>query len=168
MKTIKQYAWLILLLFSIGGIIYPPVGIVAIICMLAPVVTAPFMGRRWCGTFCPRGSLNDVILKKITLKKGIPALFKTNKFKIGFLIILMSLFAVQLWMAWGNIAAIGSVFVRMILITTIVDIILGVVYHQRTWCSFCPMGSMAGWIAQAKHSISKSFNNNHSQKLSRT
>lgn len=155
MKTIKQYAWLILILFSIGGIIYPPVGIVAIICMLAPVVTAPFMGRRWCGNFCPRGSLNDVILKKITLNKGIPKIFKTNGFKIGFLVLLMSAFVVQLWMAWGNIAAVGFVFVRMILITTIIDIILGIIYHQRTWCSFCPMGSMAGWIAKAKSSLSK-------------
>lgn len=156
MKTIKKYAWLVLLLFVVGGIIYPPIGVVAIICMLAPVVTAPFMGRRWCGNFCPRGSLNDTILRKVTFKKGIPKIFKTNGFKIGFLVLLMGSFAIQLWMARGNIAAIGFVFVRMILITTIIDIVLGVIYHQRTWCSFCPMGSMAGWIAKARSWLSKS------------
>lgn len=155
MNSAKQYLWLVLIAFCIAGLIYPPIGVFALVCMLAPVVTGPFMGRKWCNSFCPRGSFNDVILKKVTLKKGIPGVLKTTTFKVIFLIILMSFFAVQLTFAWGDWAAVGAVFVRMVLITTIIDIMLGIYYHQRTWCAFCPMGTMGGWAFKLKNRIKK-------------
>jgi len=155
MSLVKQYVWVVLVVFCIVGIIYPSIGIIALVCMLAPVVTAPFMGRKWCNSFCPRGSFNDVILKRITIKKGIPGIFKTTTFKVVFLVILMSFFIIQLVLAWGDLAAVGAVFVRMVLITTAIDIILGIYYHQRTWCAFCPMGTMGGWIFKLKNSIKK-------------
>lgn len=33
-----------------------------VICMLAPVLLAPFKGRYWCGNFCPRGSFYDNVI----------------------------------------------------------------------------------------------------------
>jgi len=155
MTPIKRYMWLVLIAFCIAGIIYPPIGVVALVCMLAPVITGPFMGRKWCNSFCPRGSLNDVVLKMFTLKKGIPRIFKTTAFKVIFIIILMGFFAVQLTLAWGNWVAVGAVFVRMVLITTIIDIILGIYYHHRTWCAFCPMGTMGGWAFKLKNRIKR-------------
>lgn len=44
---------------------------------------------------------------------------------------------------WGNLYGIGSVFYRIIVITTIVAIILGFIYNERTWCNFCPMGTLS-------------------------
>lgn len=160
MALVKGYIWLVLIAFCIAGIIYPLIGVIALVCMLAPVVTGPFMGRKWCNSFCPRGSFNDVILKRITLKKGIPRVFKTVTFKVIFLIMLMSFFAVQLALAWGDWVAIGLVFVRMVLLTTIIDVILGIYYHQRTWCAFCPMGTMGGWAFKLKNRIRRNAVNN--------
>lgn len=155
MNSFKRHMWLVLIAYCIVGLIYPPIGIVAVACMLAPVVTGPFMGRKWCNSFCPRGSFNDVMLKRVTLNKGIPRLFKATAFKVIFLIVLMSLFAMQLTLAWGDWGAVGLVFVRMVLITTIIDIMLGIYYHQRTWCAFCPMGTMGGWAFKLKNRIKR-------------
>jgi len=156
MKLIKKLAWIVLVFFAVAGILYPPVGLVAVICMAAPVITAPFMGRKWCGSYCPRGSLNDCVLSKISLRKGIPGILKKTSFKIAFFIFLMGLFIIQIYFAWGSLMSIGAVFVRMILITTLIDILLGVYFHQRTWCAFCPMGTAGGWIFSLKQRLQKS------------
>ena len=62
----------------------------------------------------------------------------------------MTAFSMQMYFAWGDLDAMGMVFLRVILITTLLGIVLGVFFHQRTWCTFCPMGSIASWIAEKK------------------
>lgn len=154
-KFIHQWSWIILLFFCAAGLFFPGVGLIAIICMLAPVVVSFFKGRFWCGNFCPRGSMNDIILSKISKKLRMPELLKKQWFKLLVLILLMGGFAVQIYFSWGNINAVGMVFVRMILITTVIAIILGTVYNQRTWCTICPMGTMASYVAGTKHVSSR-------------
>jgi polyferredoxin len=146
-STIQPYLFWILLVFLGVGVFYPAIGLVAILCMLAPVLLAPFRGRYWCGNFCPRGSFYDSVIAKISPKKPIPAFFRSNGFRIFMVMFIMGVFSVQMYYAWGDLSAMGAVFFRIILITTIVGIVLGVVYHQRTWCSFCPMGTMASWLS---------------------
>ncbi len=149
-KFIHKWAWSLIVAFCAIGLVYPVVGAVALVCMLAPVVTAFFKGRFWCGNFCPRGSFNDMLLSKISLRKPIPGLLKKSGFRIGFLILLMSAFAFQLYMAWGSFASVGVVFVRMIIMTTLLGIVLGILYNHRTWCVICPMGTMAHFVAKIK------------------
>lgn len=150
-EFIHNWSWVILFAFCIAGLFFPAVGVVAIICMLAPVIVSFFKGRFWCGNFCPRGSMNDIIISKISKKTRIPELLKNQWFKLMILVLLMGGFAIQIYFAWGNIDAVGTVFVRMILITTVISIILGTVYNQRTWCTICPMGTMASYVARLKH-----------------
>lgn len=152
-KFIHEWIWVILLIFCVGGLMYPAIGIAAIVCMLAPVVVAFFRGRAWCGSFCPRGSFSDSILTKISMGKYIPKVLKTAGFRVLFLVLLMSAFAVQLTFAWGDAVKVGTVFVRMILITTLLTLILGVVFKPRTWCTFCPMGTMASYVTRMKSSL---------------
>lgn len=126
---------------------YPVIGLLAIICMLAPVIVAPFKGRYWCGNFCPRGSFYDHVLAKISPQKPIPAFFRSTALRVFMIFFITGVFTVQMYYAWGDLAAMGAVFVRIILYTTLVGIVLAVAYHQRTWCSFCPMGSIASYIS---------------------
>lgn len=149
-KLIHQWSWIILLVFCIGGLFYPVLGLAAIVCMLAPVVVAFFRGRMWCGNFCPRGSFSDILLPGISRKAKIPSLLKSTGFKITFLTLMMSAFAVQLVLAWGNLPAVGAVFIRMVLITTLLTLFLGVIYSPRTWCAFCPMGTMAHYVSKVQ------------------
>lgn len=147
---VHNWSWILLLLFCLTGIFYPLIGIVALICMLSPSIVAFWKGRLWCGNFCPRGSFNDRILVKLSRKKKIPDFMKTTWFKLLFLVLLMGAFTVQLAYAWGDMAGIGKVFVRMIIITTLVTIGLGITFHQRTWCAICPMGTMAHLVTLMK------------------
>ncbi|MCL6589602.1 MAG: 4Fe-4S binding protein [Firmicutes bacterium] len=149
-QIIHQWSWLVLALFLTAGFIYPVAGILALICMIAPVITAFFKGRNWCGHYCPRGSLNDQILVKLTQRSQTPAFMKTAWFKLVFLGLLMGAFMVQIIMAGGNLIAIGNVFLRMVLITTLISIILGIIYQPRTWCMICPMGTLAHYAARLK------------------
>lgn len=38
----------------------------------------------------------------------------------------------------------------MIVVTTFIGIILSFFYNNRTWCNFCPMGSIASLISYFK------------------
>ncbi len=149
-ETVHQWIWLLLLAFCLIGLVYPLIGALALICMLAPVIVAFWRGRMWCGNFCPRGSFNDIVLAKFSARGKTPAFLRANWFRIVFLAGLMSTFAFQLTLAWGDPVAIGRVFVRMIIVTTLLTVILGLIYQPRTWCAFCPMGTMAYFVAGLK------------------
>ncbi|MBP2655959.1 MAG: quinol dehydrogenase rane component [Firmicutes bacterium] len=147
MKNIQANLFWVLLVFLAVGMVYPVIGLLALTCMLAPIIVAPFKGRYWCGNFCPRGSFYDNVIAKISPKKPIPKFFRSNGFRGFMVMFIMGVFGVQMYYAWGNLSAMGAVFVRIILLTTIVGIVLGIAYHQRTWCSFCPMGTLASWLS---------------------
>ncbi len=147
-KFVHEWVWLLLVAFCITGLVYPAIGIVALACMLAPVIVAAGRGRMWCGNFCPRGSLNDNLLSKISWKKEIPYTFKKRWFKISFLTFLMGAFTLQLVLAWGSWVVTGLVFVRMVLLTTALAVVLGVVFNSRTWCVICPMGTIAHYVTR--------------------
>ena len=40
------------------------------------------------------------------------------------------------------------VFYRIIVVTTIIGIVLSLFYNHRTWCSFCPMETIASVISK--------------------
>lgn len=147
-KTYK-WSWLVLLFFIFTGLIYPAVGLVAILCMLAPLVGAIFKGRMWCAFYCPRGGFLEQLVSKFSLRLKYPALFKTVWFKWLIVVSLLSAFTIQLMMAGNSMAAIGAVFVRMVLITTLAAFGLGITFIPRTWCGICPMGTLASCISRA-------------------
>ena len=76
----RKWSWIVLLFFLITGLFYPAVGLVAILCMLAPLVVAIFRGRRWCAFYCPRGGFLEQLVSRFSLSRNI-ALFKTVWFK---------------------------------------------------------------------------------------
>ena len=149
-NNLQGHLYLVLLIFLVAGLFYPAIGLLAIICMLAPVAVSFFKGRYWCGNFCPRGSFYDHILAKFSPQKTIPAFFRTKSFRIFVLLLIMTAFSLQMYFAWGDFGAMGLVFLRVILLTTLLGVVLGLFYNQRTWCTFCPMGSLASWIAEKR------------------
>ncbi|GAA0086456.1 4Fe-4S binding protein [Clostridium sp. CTA-7] len=147
----KKYSYLIFLFFVIESLFDMRLAIVAIICMLAPIILAlAGKGRYWCGNYCPRGNFYDNVLSKITPKKKVPKFFKSTGFRIFMIFFIMANFGLGLYKNWGNLYGIGFVFYRIIVITTIVGIVLGLFTNSRVWCNFCPMGSLSYFIAKFK------------------
>lgn len=147
LKSWNRYIWSALLLFLLIGWFYPIIGAIALVCMLAPVIYSAFQGKRkWCVTFCPRGIFNDVLLKRISQNREIPRFFKSTGFKVVFLAFLMYNFYTGISNAFPNPVQIGRVFLKLISLTTAITILLGIVFHPRTWCAFCPMGFMSNLV----------------------
>lgn len=136
----------ILLIYLVVGYFYPVIGFLALICMIAPVSFAVRRGRWWCGNACPRGSFYDRILSRYSPHRPIPAFVRTRGFRIFMVMFIFTMFGIQMYHAWGDWNAMGKVFWTIILITTIVGIILSFIYAPRTWCSFCPMGTLSSWV----------------------
>ena len=63
----------------------------------------------------------------------------------------------QMYFAWGDWGAMGRVFWNIIVLTTIVGIVLSFIYAPRTWCCFCPMGTISSWVAPKKQPLPKPF-----------
>ena len=156
MKTIsllwKKYSFLLLIMFVIFGLFDLRFAVVAVICMAAPVAVSFFRGRYWCGNLCPRGSFYDNVMIKFTPNKPVPKFLKSTGFRAFMVVFMLSMFGFGIKQNWGNLYGIGMVFYRLIVVTTVVGIILSLFYNQRTWCSFCPMGTLSSWVSRSRKS----------------
>jgi ferredoxin-type protein NapH len=157
--AIKKRRWKQLLTFwilpfvSIGGWSYPLLGYFIPLCMVAGLGIAVFRGRNWCDWLCPRGSFWDIALSPISFKRKIPLIFRNSAFRIIIMSILMLVLLTQLPRYWPSVEGMGRVFVVMLSVTTVVGIILGIFIHPRTWCSICPIGTMANWIGKGTYPL---------------
>ncbi|MGL4403184.1 MAG: 4Fe-4S binding protein [Fusobacteriaceae bacterium] len=143
MKKIFEISWVFIILFFALSILDYRFGILALICMITPIFFAlKGEGRKGCNQFCPRGSLLSK-LSPISLRRTAPKWFFTSEMKIGVFLLIMGLFIHGLYFSWGDFRAVGKLFFRMVGVSTIISIILGIVYRERTWCVVCPMGNLA-------------------------
>lgn len=147
----KKYSYLLLMAFIIGGFFDLRIGLIAIICMIGPIIMSLFKGRFWCGNICPRGSFYDNIASKISRKKNTPDFLKSAYFRIAFTILLLTIFTSNMISNWGNLHNMGMVLYRLIIVTTIIGIGLTLFFSHRTWCNICPMGSISAFFATLRN-----------------
>lgn len=149
-STIQKFSWILTVLILIFGWTSPVLMVIALLCMLGPVIFAFTYGRAWCGNFCPRGSLSATVLPIISPQKKIPKIFKNIFFRLIILILVMSIFIYGLAQPHSSLTCLGSLFIKMMTVTTIIQIFLAVLIHQNTWCNLCPMGTLAYFITKIK------------------
>ena len=79
----KKYGFFILIAYLIAAYFYMPLGMIAIICMMAPIIFA-LMGKKryWCGNFCPRGIFFQNVTGRFSRRKPIPNFLKSVGFRI--------------------------------------------------------------------------------------
>ncbi|WP_459482182.1 4Fe-4S binding protein [Clostridium saccharoperbutylacetonicum] len=148
----KKYSFTLLIAFILLGIFDLRFAAVAVICMIAPVIVAVFKGRFWCGNLCPRGNFYDNVVSKFSNKRKPPKFLKSYSFRAIILTIMMTMFISGVHKNWGDLYGIGMVFYRLIVVTTIIGIILSFIYNHRTWCNFCPMGTLASIVGKFRKS----------------
>ncbi|MEW5746777.1 MAG: 4Fe-4S binding protein [Nitrospirota bacterium] len=152
-SRLQMITWYGLPLVVVGGWFFPKLGFFLLACMVGAVGLAFSKGRSWCDWMCPRGSFYDLFLGKISAKREIPAFFRRKGFRVFMLVVLLSVLGTQIYLSWGDIDAIGRAMVTLLTVTTLVGAVLGVVYHQRIWCHFCPMGTLGNFIAEGKRPL---------------
>lgn len=147
----------ILLAYLVTGFFFPVIGLLALVCMIAPVAFAISRGRWWCGNACPRGNMYDRLLAKYSPHRPIPSFVRTFGFRLFMVLFIFTVFGVQMFFAWGDWNAMGRVFWNIIFVTTIVGVTLSFVYAPRTWCSFCPMGTLSSWVTPRRGNLPEGY-----------
>jgi len=142
MKKAKLITVWLLPIIVIGGLFYPLIGYLVVAMMVFLLILSYFKLRYWCWNLCPRGAFLDILMSKFSLNRPLPKLFRRQWFR-WLLVAVFAVFLVfRIVRTGGNLIAIGSVFVSVCLLTTIVSIFLAVGTKQRGWCAICPMGTM--------------------------
>lgn len=146
----------VLLVYLVVAAFWPVLGLAAIVCMVGPVAYSVYKGRYWCGNICPRGSYYDRLISRVSGHRRIPSFLRSRLFRIFMVLFIFTMFGIQMYSAWGDWNAAGRVFWLIILLTTLVGTVLGIVYSPRAWCTFCPMGTLSAWVAP-KHPGKSSY-----------
>ena len=146
LETRESRLYWILFAYLVVGWFYPVVGLVALVCMIGPVLTSVWRGRWWCGHACPRGNMYSRLLSRYSPHRPVPRVVRTFGFRLFMVFFIFTVFGVQMYFAWGDWGEMGRVFWNIILLTTVVGVALSFIYAPRTWCSFCPMGTLSSWV----------------------
>ncbi len=150
-RALRQIAMTIVFFaVIIGGWFFPYLGYFIIACMIAGLSIAFFQGRKWCDWYCPRGSFFDVLAKPVSPKKPIPPLVKTLWFRLVIALVLFALMITQIVRRWPDFAAIGLFFVVLLTVTSTIGFVLAIFFHQRIWCTVCPIGTFSHVIGRRK------------------
>jgi NAD(P)H-flavin reductase/ferredoxin len=147
-STVRKSAWLVTLAVAVGGQFYPPLGLLVPLIMISLMGMSLLKGRYWCGNFCPHGSFFDFLLLPLSRNKKIPGLLASKITVVLFFIFFMFNLTRRFVAAIGNIEnvplynSVGTIFSTTYLIVLLAGGLLAVTISPRTWCQFCPMGSI--------------------------
>lgn len=151
-----NYKWLtglIMVVVLALGWRYPLLGFVVLAAMMTGIAGGFYRGRWVCGNLCPRGSFLDSWFKLVAGEKDIPSLLKKKWFRWGTAALLMSFMVFRLSQEPGDLNHWGLVFWQMCLVTTLAALALGLRFSARSWCAFCPVGTIASSVGGEKYTL---------------
>lgn len=144
MRTFLAISYIVVIVF---GLMYPILGIGVFSFMGLMIIAGK--RKKWCSSYCPRGSFLDLVMSRISPRKPAPKWLMSKNFKRGVLALFIILFSAQLYQAgligsWpqDGLMKLGTVFARMCILSSAVAIPLALWKNQRTWCSICPVGNI--------------------------
>jgi len=149
-RRLQRALWAIVVITIVGGLFWPLLGFVVPVVMLTGIIGGFFKGRYVCGWLCPRGAFLDRILRPISPAREIPAWLRGRLLRWVIFGLLMGFMVWQISLSPGDVYHWGRVFVRICIITTAIGVALAVFVHPRTWCSFCPMGTMQSAVGGSR------------------
>lgn len=156
MLKITPYLGILVLIVSIGGLWYPALGYFMLLIFAAIFLSSPFRGRWFCGNLCPRGTFVDFWVSKISKKRKIPGILRSLWIRLPIFFLLMGFMVYRISSIIGSsntFEKIGMVFVTMCFVTTAIAVLLGSFLSPRTWCSFCPMGTVQRLLGGKRYQL---------------
>ncbi|MFO8081665.1 MAG: 4Fe-4S binding protein [Armatimonadota bacterium] len=133
-----------------AGWLVPWFGYFVPVCMIGGLVPAFFIGRKWCDWTCARGSFLESAVATLAGDRPVPKLLRSTGFRVGVMALLFAMFGFRITQLWGEWVALGGFFVMFLTATTVVAIVLGMIYQPRSWCAFCPIGTISKWAGTGK------------------
>ncbi|MFO7947411.1 MAG: 4Fe-4S binding protein [Armatimonadota bacterium] len=149
----RTVQWIMLALVPIviiGGLFWPYLGFIVPLVMITGMLGGFFRGRWVCGWLCPRGAFLERVMSKMSFNLGIPAFLRKYSFRWVLFALLMGFMVFRLSANPASAEHWGRVFVQLCMVTTGVGLLLAVLFHPRTWCSFCPVGTFSSTIGGDK------------------
>lgn len=145
-------AWVVIVTIGLGWK-YSILGFSVPVVMLTGMVGGFFNGRYVCGNLCPRGSFFDRFIRPISFARPIPAFLRATPLRWVILVLMMGFMVWRIAQNPGDWRHWGKTFWLMCVITTAVGLVLGILIHPRTWCAFCPIGTLQNVLGGHKHRL---------------
>jgi len=153
-RRLTQWGLLSIVLVTIGlGWRFPWLGFSVPIVMLTGILVSIFRGRYVCGNLCPRGSFYDRLVSRFSRRREIPPWLRSMPLRWTLFAALMGFMVFRILqdpldpMHWGR------VFWMMCVVTTAIGIPLALLYHPRTWCAFCPIGTLQNALGGGRNPL---------------
>jgi hypothetical protein len=139
-KSHQSWSWIIMVSFILLSILDIRFGLLGVICMTMPMYHAiRRRGKIHCSHYCPRGSILQKFLKKISFNNTLPVSIRKHGKKV-LLTIMIMLFSFSMYHAGLNIYRIGFALFRFMTASLALGVIMGFIFKPRSWCQVCPMG----------------------------
>jgi polyferredoxin len=133
---------------------HPWLGFTVPTAMLLGVIGGLRRGRYVCGNLCPRGSFFDRLIAPLAARRGIPLRLRSMPLRWGVFTLLMGFMVWRLATDPADPGHWGFVFWSMCAITTIAGVVLALIFHPRSWCAVCPVGTMSNVFGGGKYQLS--------------
>lgn len=147
-NPVRKFSWLLVPLVALGGLWFPKLGLLIIPLMLALAILGFLKGKYWCGNLCPHGSLFDFIVMPLGANRKIPFFMKHKLMAavvFSWFMYMMISRLIKVFAIFGSASfldRLGYIFVFNYLVVTIVGTVLALTVSPRSWCNFCPMGTL--------------------------
>lgn len=150
-RHIIQWLLLLIVFVVIGlGWKYTWLGFTVPLVMFIGVIGAFLNGRWVCGNLCPRGAFFDRLVTSISPQRPLPSILRSMLLRWMILVLLMSLMTYRLSQNPHSLEHWGRVFWLMCTVTTLFGIVLALFIRARTWCAFCPIGTLGKILGEKK------------------
>lgn len=147
----KDVRWVLIISFFTLAMVNIWFGLLGFICMTLPIYQAlRGKGKIHCKSHCPRGSFFSKVISKISLRNSIPKFMLTKIFRNIVLIGMGVMLTMSMIHAGGDPKKVAFGIFRLMGISFIVGIVMGIFYKPKSWCAICPMGHAATIITNMK------------------
>lgn len=144
----RRWGWLLTLIVAFGGLYEPKLGLIVPLIIIGLTGTSFFRGRFWCGNVCSHGSLYDGILLKYSRNINIPKFLRSKVMMTLMFIWFGAKISYKVFTVFTKFEGMqlvdkfGFIFVSTYIMVFIISVPLSLIFTPRTWCQFCPMGTM--------------------------
>jgi hypothetical protein len=150
-KSHMDWSWILMVGFFILGIYNYIFGILGLVCMTAPMIHAlRGHGKLHCSHYCPRGSLFGRFIPAISRNRPLPAAARKKWVRHLLLAVMMGMFILSLIHSGGKLDKIAFALFRLMAVSFLLGVSLGIIFKPRAWCQVCPMAHATTMIDSLK------------------